>query len=284
MASYYELAHMACNIYDLDVKYQKQNIPNWVPLMHTLIAGKEKEKKGLSACIYQNFSTKECILAIKGTAYWPDLVSDLDFLMDNYMKYAFIPELSELMKHMFALKVHFPEYQYATITGHSLGGILAKMAAAITGDAEKVLAFNSPGVKAALKYVPNSIIHHPRKVETIVTYGDDIGNFKKENDLGRYIEVANIATDNKTRILERVALAGGGGLTGSLGGTSSGAIIGAAIGGPIGAIVGGAVGGSLGGGIGSLLGEGFIEMQEHSMLNLIKSMKLSKTKNFEIEF
>jgi outer membrane lipoprotein SlyB len=287
MATYFELAHIACNVYSMDFPYINKNVHDWFPLEYTASSEekfKSTSRRGLFACIYENFATKECILAVKGTSSLTDILSDGDFFLGNYMKHRFIPELGELMQYMFHMKVHYPKHSYSTITGHSLGGILAKMAAAITGDTQKVLAFNSPGVKAALQVVPNSIIHHPKKVQTIITFGDDIGNFCKNNDIGHYIEISNIASSKGTRILERVAMISAGVSEGVMGGALGGAAVGTTVFPAVGTVVGAVVGAIGGAAVGGIAGEGFIELREHSMEGVIKSMREDTKYNFSAEF
>jgi hypothetical protein len=274
MATYLELAYMAAHVYDFDSQFLNKHVHVWHPIEQTKIG--RSEAKGVVACIYRNIVSGECVFVVKGTSpsSTDDLISDMDFFLDSYWKYRFIPELAQLLKHMFILRTHFPEYKFTTITGHSLGGILSKMAGAITGDADKILAFNSPGVQAALNYVPKSILYSPKKVETIATSGDHIGNFKWEHDIGRYIKISNIASSDETRIASAAAI----GIGGAIAGAGQGALVGSIFPG-----AGTAIGAVIGGVAGGVGGVGWLSLQEHSMLGVIKSMASSKY-NFHLNF
>ena len=297
MATYFELAHMANNVYGYDYSYLKNHIPSWFPLKQTASSSSkfnDTSRSGFFACIYQNFSTKECVLAVKGTNFLSedDLISDAKFGLDSlFMRKYFLPELKELQKYMYLMQVHYPEYKYTTLTGHSLGGILSKLGSAstLTDKLEpvvnKVLAFNSSGVSAALNNMGfNPIICHPKKIETIITNGDDVGNLCKINDIGKYIEVVNIAASKNLRAAERVAAIGGGASTVALGSAGLGAAIGSVVLPGIGTLIGGVVG-ALGGGVaGGVAGYAGIEYLEHSMDNLIKSMNQDCHYNFNQKF
>ena len=177
---------------------------------------------------------------------------------------------------MYQMQVHYPEHKYSIITGHSLGGILAKMAASIVGDAQKVLAFNSPGVQAALNVVPLSIIRHLKKVETIVTYGDDVGNYHKSHDIGPYIEISNIASSSGTRAAANFAI----GSSGAIAGATAGAIVGSTIFPGVGTVAG-AVIGAAGVAVGGTL---WLGLKEHQMTGVIKAMGDDSKHTFNREF
>lgn len=72
------------------------------------------------------------------------------------------------------------------VTGHSLGGIIAKMISPLTGC--DTIAFNSPGVREYLqrRKLP---AHKRTATQTIITFcakADPIGNLRHDNDLGPY--------------------------------------------------------------------------------------------------
>jgi hypothetical protein len=74
-------------------------------------------------------------------------------------------------------------------TGHSLGGIIAKMIAPVTGLSTYV--FNSPGVKQYLS--ENKLLMGLKINQEVITFyarGDIIGNFRRDNDLGRHIPLS----------------------------------------------------------------------------------------------
>lgn len=86
--------------------------------------------------------------------------------------------------------IHHPivkKYPLKAVCGHSLGGILAKSIAPVTGIT--TYAFNSPGVLDYLKNVVKkpTLLKHGQRVRTYISNADPIGNLKWKCDLGDHI-------------------------------------------------------------------------------------------------
>ena len=146
---------------------------------------------GLKAVVYLNENEKKSVLAIRGTATG-DLfkkldigtcISDLEYVFNNRSAM-----LDQLIAFFDKLKKNpiIKQYPLAAITGHSLGGMMAKMLAPHAN--LPTVAFNSPGIKEyLLKSKPNYPINVSAPVVTYSAQGDPIGNFRHDCDVGKYI-------------------------------------------------------------------------------------------------
>ncbi len=150
---------------------------------------------GFYAALYENFSTKVGVIVIRGTdpAVFLDLVADYNYVMNKVVtQYEEAIGFTHMIRNHYALSGMKKIY----VCGHSLGGIVAKMIAPLTGF--DTIAFNSPGVMEYLvkRHLPSHCLK-ARKVpykdafdeQKIITYcakGDPIGNLRHDNDLGPY--------------------------------------------------------------------------------------------------
>lgn len=146
------------------------------------------EASGFYAALYKHILTGIGVLAIRGTdaSVLPDIVADYDYIMNKVTA-----QYEQVMRFWFSIR-HFTGLRKINklyVTGHSLGGIIAKMISPITGC--DTIAFNSPGVREYLQR--RELPTYKRTIEQkIITYcarADPIGNLRHDNDLGKYMWV-----------------------------------------------------------------------------------------------
>lgn len=136
------------------------------------------------AALYVNSLYGCSILALRGTdptnaahllADAQYLFNTAPFMYDEAIKYYQYLQTLPVLKN----------YPLRACTGHSLGGIIAKMIAPITS--LSTYTFNSPGVRQCLQEnnLPENINHHTQEILTFIAKGDVIGNFRSDNDLGK---------------------------------------------------------------------------------------------------
>jgi hypothetical protein len=143
------------------------------------------------AAFYVNRTYRCSVFVIRGTVpiEFMTLIADLGYgrnfgYVINHMYRQAVKFYVETYKPY--LKI-FRENPIVACTGHSLGGILAKMIAPVTG----LSTFNSPGVKQYLS--ENKLpmgLHANQEIITFYARGDAIGNFRRDNDFGSHIPLS----------------------------------------------------------------------------------------------
>jgi hypothetical protein len=145
------------------------------------------------AAFYVNRTHRCSVMVIRGTVplEFMTLIADLGYgrnvgFVISHMYRQAIKFYREAYRPY--LKI-FRENPLVACTGHSLGGIIAKMIAPVTG--LSTYTFNSPGVKQYLS--ENRLhmgLHANQEIITFYARGDIIGNFRRDNDLGRHIPLS----------------------------------------------------------------------------------------------
>ena len=148
---------------------------------------------GFYASFYENIATGVGVIAIRGTDSTLDDIVDIEYVSNK----AFA-QYEEAISFFHTVKNHylFSGIQKIYVCGHSLGGILAKMVAPITG--YDTIAFNSPGVReyldlrhlpthySGIKATPYKDAFDRQQIITYCARADTIGNLRHDNDLGSY--------------------------------------------------------------------------------------------------
>jgi len=151
------------------------------------------DKTYFKAALYVHPTYRCSVLVIRGTVTdeWETLLADLGY---GFNKNFYIRSMYEQAKKFysdiaFSNDFVIRENPIVAVTGHSLGGIIAKMIAPITG--LSTYTFNSPGVKQYLKEknLPNGL-GFSQEIITFYAKGDAIGNFRRDNDFGTHIPLS----------------------------------------------------------------------------------------------
>ena len=169
------------------------------------------ERKGFYACVYENISTNERALAIKGTNNkskmddFTDLQYGITDILNNNIK---MSEYNELQKYMIYLNSMFggsyydeqnkenDYYNIKYVCGHSLGGIMAKMIACqLNLDA---VAFNSPSVKNVIKQY--NILSNYKSIRTVYCKNDAVTNLNPDLLGKKYILDAGYSPKDKEKV------------------------------------------------------------------------------------
>ena len=113
--------------------------------IHTTKFGDCDEKNGFYAAFYKNFTTGIGVLVIRGTDSLHDGLADAEYVMNVATS-----QYKEAKTFWHIMKDHylFSDVKKMYLCGHSLGGIVAKMIAPMTG--LDTIAFNSRDVKVYL--------------------------------------------------------------------------------------------------------------------------------------
>lgn len=147
------------------------------------------QNTGFYSAFYENFMTKVCVIAIRGTDSFLDVIADYDYVMNKVTK-----QYEEAKEFVFLMRDYYLESgpKKIYVCGHSLGGIVAKMIAPLTGF--DTIAFNSPGVREYLqhRHLPSHYFgndrdrNDPQQIITYCAKADPIGNLRHDNDIGHY--------------------------------------------------------------------------------------------------
>ena len=141
---------------------------------------------GFYSQIYVNNITGIGVISIRGT---DNSISGLEDA--KYFTNISLPQYKRACDFWRYLKNGFiySKIDLHYVCGHSLGGILAKLIAPVTG--LKTVAFNSPGVKEFLTSqnprLPSNV--YPNQVVNFCASSDPIGMFRSDNDLGKYTKL-----------------------------------------------------------------------------------------------
>jgi len=150
-------------------------------------------KTYFKAAIYVNRLHRCSVLAIRGT-----VLSEVETFFADV---GFATNTSFVIRPMYEQALRFyrevgmsnnkilRENPIVACTGHSLGGIIAKMIAPVTG--LSTYTFNSPGVKPYLRNNKLQMgILANQEIVTFYAKGDWIGNFHREMDFGTHIPLS----------------------------------------------------------------------------------------------
>lgn len=158
------------------------------------------EKTGLFARVYHKIGTSYSVLAIRGTEGTLNDLSEDSYFMTNSILGTNInlDQVAYLVNfiHEIMQKKEYSNRPIKFLCGHSLGGIIAKLVATITG--LHTCAFNSPGV---LKWLQMKGWNVPTNssstiIKTYVVNHDEVGETFANFDIGERITLAT--TSNNT--------------------------------------------------------------------------------------
>ncbi|MHB8760672.1 MAG: Mbeg1-like protein, partial [Thiobacillus sp.] len=151
-----------------------------IPIGWTLLKTSPPSDTGFAAIAVRNEATGEVIIAYRGTDGWNDITNaDLQLALQNDVPKQY-PEAAA-----FYTDVKNEYGSNITITGHSLGGALAQLVAAITG--VPAYTYNAPGVEAIYQTLPDvnegvtaasftNINNYNMAFDAVSTRGAQLGN------------------------------------------------------------------------------------------------------------
>ncbi len=171
-----DLAQLSLAVYGL-------NESNFNPLWSE-VKSYTDSNLGLKMSLYLNSVKKIGAVAIRGSDNEANVVEDL-----KYVVYADLHNLyKSIIQFVGTVKKGklYPGYKIDYITGHSLGGIMAKMVAPVTKTT--TIAFNASGVRTyCIQNRLNTNISSV--VKTYISKGDIVGHFREVEDFGNHYEV-----------------------------------------------------------------------------------------------
>ena len=162
-----------------DIKNDQSNVESNFKELSSIT----KESTGFKIALYVNNFYNCSVLAIRGTeptdemTLWTDVIYTLNVIPEMYkqaVKFYTMVSVLPIVK----------KYPLVACTGHSLGGIMAKMIAPTTG--LSTYTFNSPGVLQILKKnkLPTGL-KKGQEVLTFIATADPVGHLRSDNDLGK---------------------------------------------------------------------------------------------------
>ncbi len=146
------------------------------------IAKISKSSTGFKAALYISAFYNCSILVFRGT----EQNDPMTFITDLLYTANIVPEMYKQAIHFYNYVLCLPFIKYYPLiacTGHSLGGIIAKMIAPVTG--LSTYTFNSPGVLQILRENNFPIgLRLGQEVLTFIAEADPVGHLRWDNDFG----------------------------------------------------------------------------------------------------
>ena len=155
------------------------------------------------ATFYKNMVTNVGVLSIRGTvtSIFPTLIADSQYGIGEFDSKN-MSQFTDAIKFYIFLQTYplWKETKEKYVTGHSLGGMLSKALAPITG--LNTIAFNSPGMNKFLKEnnFSSNLVLNQKQITYSATY-DTVGNLLNLYDNGKYILV-DTPKENDTKLNE----------------------------------------------------------------------------------
>ncbi len=158
-------------------------------------------KTGFYASFYRNMATDVGVLVIRGTDSIMDGIEDYHYATNLHVdQYAQASTFWHIIKDYYLIT----DAKKLYICGHSLGGIIAKMIAPITG--ADTIAFNSSGVT---EYLKNNHLQCQRASydQVVVTYcanGDPVGNLNHVGDISEYRFLSVLGEEKMSDLFDKI--------------------------------------------------------------------------------
>ncbi|MDH5571446.1 MAG: hypothetical protein OEY89_06750 [Gammaproteobacteria bacterium] len=162
MATLLDCARISEDVYSKKVNFTSDS---WVEVGQPVI----NKSSGFYSRLYRNKKSAEFVIALRGTEVtdWGDIVADLAII-----KRKLSPQFIDAYHAYEAYKRTIKSNKFL-ITGHSLGGALAKYIAARYG--EKAIAFNAPGIKGMGAGLAS--MHHKATIHNVNALLDPVSKF-----------------------------------------------------------------------------------------------------------